>query len=67
MEIVAGLQSSSVHRLKKTWAGVKGKSMAKYDELRELMNNRLGGSYFLFKQVHETAFMHFFFAWFAYL
>eukprot|EP01086_Lenisia_limosa_P012067 TRINITY_DN3936_c0_g1_i1.p1 TRINITY_DN3936_c0_g1~~TRINITY_DN3936_c0_g1_i1.p1 ORF type:complete len:950 (-),score=365.17 TRINITY_DN3936_c0_g1_i1:375-3224(-) len=53
MEIVAGLQSSSVHRLKKTWAGVKGKSMAKYDELRELMNNR--GSYKAFRAaVHHA-------------
>jgi len=49
MEVLAGLQSAAVHRLKKTWAGVKKKSNEKFDEFKTLMSNR--GSYKNFRHM----------------
>jgi len=38
MEILAGLRSAAVHRLKKTWEGVSGKNIKVFEELSDLMS-----------------------------
>ncbi|KAL9647807.1 hypothetical protein ABK040_001333 [Willaertia magna] len=37
-EIISGLQNSAVHRLKKTWEGLKTKYKNRYDELYQLIS-----------------------------
>jgi son of sevenless-like protein len=40
MEILSGLQLSSIYRLRQTWAGLSGKQMSVFDELKELMSRQ---------------------------
>merc|ERR1712146_168540 len=53
MEIISGLQSAAVYRLKKTWAGVRNKNINKFEEFKELMSNR--GSYKNFRDALHHA------------